>query len=123
MVRSSVFEYADALRLPVFIWPVPAEVYGWLLVMVIASSAWIVGAFLAVTNRETIIFVLQADAFVSSLTAMIFSGFAGWQFGASGLQWWLVVPWLAAVLNALLSAWLGINNAAQKPFLSQQGTM
>ncbi len=39
------------------------------------------------------------------------------------LQWWFVVPWAGAVIVSITSGWLGINNAAQKPFLSQRGTM
>jgi len=54
---------------------------------------------------------------------MIFTGITGWYLGTVGLQWWLVVPWIASILDACISAWLGINNAAQKPFLSQRGTM
>jgi hypothetical protein len=118
-----IVESAVALRSPVFTWPIHADIYGWLLLMVLLSGAWLIGEFVTVTNRETIVVALQSDAVVSALTAMAFTGVAGWQIGTSGLQWWLVVPWVASVLDAMISAWLGINNAAQKPFLSHRGSM
>ncbi len=48
---------ADALRSPVFAWPVDAKVYGWLLLMVLLSGAWLVAEFMTVTNRETVVLV------------------------------------------------------------------
>lgn len=120
---SFALESAVSLRSPVLTWPIDAEIYGWLLLMVLLSGAWLIGEFVTVTNRETVVVALQSDAVVSALTGMVFTGLAGWQIGTSGLQWWLVVPWIASILDAIISAWLGINNAAQKPFLSQRGTM
>ncbi len=114
---------AGALRSEVFVWPIDGNVYGWLLLMVLLSGAWLVVEFITVTNRETVVLALQSDAVISALTAMIFTGMAGWHLGTVGLQWWLVVPWIASILDACISAWLGINNAAQKPFLSQRGSM
>jgi hypothetical protein len=117
------YESAAVLRSPVFEWPIPQGVYGWLLLMVLLAGAWLVAEFISVTNRETVVLALQWDAAVSSLTGIVFTGLAGWYLGVGELQWWLVVPWIASVLDALTSSWLGINNAAQKPFLSQRGTM
>jgi len=42
--------------------------------------------------------------------------------GTDHLAWWFIVPWIATIIDALTAAWLGINNAAQKPFLSKKGT-
>lgn len=120
---SYVFESAEALRSLVFAWPIEPDIYGWLLLMVLLSGAWLIGEFVTVTNRETIVLALQSDAVVSALTAMIFTGMVGWQVGTTGLQWWLVVPWVASILDAMISAWLGINNAAQKPFMSHRGSI
>jgi len=120
---SYVTQSADALRSPVLAWPIPQEVFGWLLLLVIFSGVWFVFEFSTVANRETIVVELQADAAISALTACFFTGLAGYYIGRAGLEWWIVVPWLAAMVDGITSAWFAINNAAQKPFLSDQGSM
>jgi hypothetical protein len=113
---------AASLRSPVLVWPVPEALYGWLLLMVILSVAWLIAEFISVTNRDTIVIALQWDAVISLLTAVIFTGMGGWFLGTGSLEWWIVVPWIASTVDAITAAWLGINNAAQKPFLGQRGT-
>jgi len=91
--------------------------------MVVLSVIWLVAEFVTMTNRETIVRSLQWDAALSTTTAAVFSGIGGWMIAGDHLQWWFVVPWAGAVIDSITSGWLGINNAAQKPFLSQRGTM
>ncbi len=116
------YEPALVLREPVLTWPIPQAVYGWLLLLVLLSAVWIVGEFFSVTSRETVVAALQWDAIISLLTAIIFTGWGGYLIGTEKLQWWFIVPWGAAVIDALTAAWLSINNAAQKPFMSSRGT-
>jgi len=119
---GDVYEPAAALRAPVsFDQPVPPNVYGALLVLVLIAGAWLIGEFLSVTSRETVVMALQFDAVFSSATAILFTGAAGWLIGKDELEWWFIVPWFATVIDALTASWLGINNAAQKPFLGRQG--
>lgn len=114
---------ADALRSPVFAWPIEQEVFGWLLVMVIGSGAWFIFEFSSAANRETIVVELQIDSAISTLTACVFTGVACFFIGHSRLPWWIMVPWLASLVDGVTSAWFAINNAAQKPFLSDSGVM
>lgn len=113
---------AESLRASVFTWPVPQDVYLWLLIFVLLSVAWLVGEFISVTNRETVVSALQADAVFSSATAILFTGLAGYYLGIGTLEWWFIVPWLATIIDALTAGILSVNNAAQKPFLSKRGT-
>lgn len=120
---GALYEPAKSLRTSVTELPIPEDVYLWLLVMVVLSVIWLVAEFINVTNRETVVRSLQWDAAISTVTAALFSGFGGYLIATEQLQWWFVVPWVGAVIDSLTSGWLGINNAAQKPFLSQRGTM
>jgi hypothetical protein len=122
-LAGAVYEGAAALRSPVLAWPIPQEVYGWLLLMVILAIAWVVAELFSVTNRETVVLALQWDTVVSTFTALTFSLAGGWFVGTGTLEWWFVVPWIASVIDAFAAGWLGVNNAAQKPFLSQRGIM
>jgi hypothetical protein len=116
------YEPALVLRTSVLTWPIPQAVYGWLLLMVLVSALWLVGEFFSVTGRETVVSALQWDAVVSALTAIVFTGWGGWFIGTETLEWWFIVPWVAAIVDALTAAWLSINNAAQKPFMGSRGT-
>lgn len=113
---------ASSLRASIFTWPVPQDVYLWLLIFVLLSVAWLVGEFISVTNRETVVSALQMDAVFSSVTAILFTGLAGYYIGVGKLEWWFVVPWLATIVDSLTASMLSVNNAAQKPFLSKRGT-
>lgn len=119
---GTYYSAASSLRSPVFDWPIPESVYLWLLLLVLAAVVWLVGEFISVTSRETVVSALQLDAAFSAATAMLFSAFAGYFIGIGGLEWWFVVPWIATVIDALTAAILSVNNAAQKPFLSKHGT-
>jgi hypothetical protein len=121
-LSGAVYGPAAALRTPVLQWPVPPAVYGGLLLLVLIAIAWLIGEFFSVTSRETVVTALQLDAVLSATTAILFTLAAGWFIGTGRLQWWFIVPWIAAIIDALTAAWLGINNAAQKPFLSKKGT-
>lgn len=120
---GSLYEPAAALRANVLKWPIPPAAYGGLLLLVLISIAWLIGEFFSVTSRETVVTALQLDAVLSAIAAILFTGAAGWFIGTGQLQWWFIVPWLATIIDALTAAWLGINNAAQKPFLSKKGTI
>ncbi len=119
---GTFYEPLLVMRTSVLTWPIPQEVYGWLLAMVLLAAVWLVGEFFSVTSRDTIVAALQWDAVISTLTAILFTGLAGWFLGNSTLGWWFVVPWFAAIVDSLTACWLSINNAAQKPFLSRKGT-
>jgi len=117
------FEPAAPLRTLVLTWPVPQAVYGWLLLLVLLAVVWLFAEFVSVTSRETVVVALQLDSVFSTVTALLFTGLAGWFLGKGTLEWWFIVPWGATIIDALSAGWLGINNAAQKPFLSQRGTV
>ena len=119
---GTYYEPASALRSAMLIWPVPQSVYLWLLLLVLVAVAWLVAEFISVTSRETVVAALQLDVIISFLTALIFTGFGGWCVGTNTLEWWLIVPWGATIIDALTAGWLSVNNAAQKPFLSKKGS-
>ena len=52
---GALIDGAKSLRTSVMEWPVPQDVYLWLLVMVVLSVIWLVAEFVTVTNRETVV--------------------------------------------------------------------
>ncbi len=118
---ATYYHGALSLRTPVhFIFP-PIEIYIWLLLFVLIALIWLFIEFVFAANRETVTSDLQVDVMISCLNAIIFTGVAGWFIGTASLEWWFIIPWVMTVVDALMGAWLGVNNAAQKPFASAKG--
>jgi hypothetical protein len=102
-----------ALRVPVS-WPGTNALWAALFISLGVMAVWLVAEIVTVVHRNTGSRQLQIDAFVSFAVALAITYFAGRQ--GVGLEWFVVIPWTGAVLDGLLSGYLGINNAAQKPF-------
>lgn len=103
----------------------PLRFFGiWAFPYVLAALGYLVGTFYgpASSLRSSVLtWPVSQDVYPWLLLMLLLAG--GWLIGTGKLEWWFVVPWVAAVLDSMTSSWLGINNAAQKPFLSQKGTM
>jgi hypothetical protein len=111
--------FVPALQEPVA-WPIVNSVYPPLMVELIISLIWIVAEITTVTNRDTPVRTLQLDDALSLTLAVVLSFFAAWQIAKGTLQWWYVVPWAVCLVDAYLSGYFAINNAAQKPLVQQQ---
>lgn len=105
--------YVPALREPVD-WPPPDTLWAALFVSLGVMALWLVLEILTVASRFTTSAQLQVDGFLSILVALVITFFAGWQ--REGIEWYIIVPWIGSMIDAFLTASLGINNAAQKPF-------
>jgi hypothetical protein len=109
------------LQLPVTLtWPMPEPVYPPLLVELIIGLVWIVSEITTVTNRDTPVRTLQLDDGMSLTLAIVLTFFGAWQIARGSLQWWFIVPWIVTLVDAYLSGYFAINNAAQKPLVQQQ---
>ena len=113
----------SSLRGPVFGSPQNPSVYPWILVFVVLAVAWLISGFMTTINSKTTVTELKSSSIVSIATAVIFTGAAGWFVARSSLQWWFIVPWIASIVDAPLSSWLAINNAAQKNIITKRGSM
>jgi hypothetical protein len=88
-----------------------------ILVQVVLSGAWMLAEYRFAASRETSITQLQADAFRSLFLSLILSFGAGWLLSRGECPWFYIVPAIAAIGDAFLTANQGLNNAAQKPFM------
>lgn len=105
--------YIPALRAPVE-WPPSDALWPALFLSLGVMALWLVAEVVTVASRFTTSAQLQVDGFLSILIALMITFLAGWQRGE--IEWYIVVPWIGAVIDAFLTASLGVNNAAQKPF-------
>lgn len=87
-----------------------------LLVQTIIAITWIVIEFVLDASIRTSVRALQWDAFTSLLWTIFLTIFATWAV-LNDPMWYFVVPTIATWVEAGLSLWVGINNAAQKPLV------
>ena len=114
-----VGRFVPPLQLPVA-WPLPSSVYPALMIEMVIGLLWILSEITTVTNRDTPVHTLQRDAALSLTLAVVITFIGAWYMAQSALQWWLLVPWFVTLLDAYLSGYYAINNAAQKPLIQQQ---
>lgn len=76
---------------------------------------WLLAEIITVVDRNTKVFHLQWDDFSSLAIALVLTEWHGRLVNAGSLEWWFILPWLGAIIDGILSGFLAINNAAQKP--------
>lgn len=119
LFMMGVGAFIPALNVPVAVpeqnnlWIALALSLGFILV-------WLAGEIATVVDRNTSVGHLQWDDISSLVMAVALTEWHGRLVATGQLRWWFVLPWLAALLDAALSGWFAINNAAQKPLVQQQ---
>jgi hypothetical protein len=112
--------FVPALQSPVWIWPVPAEHSAqlpWgLLAMTLAAVVWLIIDFFVISNLGTPVGSLRLNTVASVALALALTFYAGWSW--STLSWGYLVPWVASILDAIITGDRAINNAAQKPLIT-----
>ena len=127
MVAAAVSFFIPLLNTPVSA-GVPDDKL-WLFMIgqvVVVIVFWLVANIVIVNNKDTTTTELQYDHSVScSVTGamLVFFGALVVGFDAFGMRfeltWGYLTPLLAAVLDMYLTGHVGLNNAAQKPFLDR----
>lgn len=109
--------FVPALRVPLLTFPPEyASQLPWaLLGMTVAAVVWLVVDFFVVADRNTSVGSLRLNTAVSIALALALSIYGGYAW--SGLPWGYLIPWIASILDAFITADRAINNAAQKPLI------
>ncbi|MGB6063868.1 MAG: hypothetical protein WBG50_03610 [Desulfomonilaceae bacterium] len=103
-------------------WPIDPTVWAPLVILMILAIIWLLFDLFWVFSRETTSRNLQVNSSVTSLMAVGFSVAFGYLINSkSGLPWWFVVPFCTAVVDEFTTSWAAINNATQKPFMTERG--
>src|SRR3989338_6503735 len=99
------------LRAPVGM-PTSNLLWGLLFGSLVIVVIWLGSEIVTITDRNTPASYLQWDDFISLIVALAITSFvrANW-------EWWFFFPCVRAVVDSILSGFLAINNAAQKPLV------
>ncbi len=103
-------------------WPIDETVWLPLVVLIILAVTWLLFDLFWVFSRETTSRNLQINSAVTNFLAITFSVVFGYLINSQGgIPWWFIVPFSAAVVDAFTTGWAAINNATQKPFMTERG--
>ena len=117
LVVLGIGAFYAPLRTPVNGLVPSAEISPGILVQVLLSGGWMLAEYRFAASRETSIKQLQSDAFRSLFLSLLLTFMAGWLLSRGECPWFFIVPALATIGDAFLTANQGLNNAAQKPFV------
>lgn len=103
-------------------WPIHESVGVILVALIIVAVTWLLFDLFWVFSRETTSRNLQINSAVTNFMAIIFSVVFGYLINSEGgVGWWFIVPFVAAIVNVFTTSWAAINNATQKPFMTERG--
>lgn len=111
-----VGSWIPTMRIPITI-PPTDDLWKALVVEIILAVIWIISEIITVVDKDTTVRQLRWDDFISLWIAIPMATWCGWLIAWQKVEWWFIVPFVAALLDATLSGYLGINNAAQKPII------
>ena len=98
------------------------EIWPPLMVLIILALVWLLLDLFYVSDRDTKSRHLQLYGMASVSRVIAFSVAFGYLLRSDyGVRWWFVVPFCAVLVDVFTTGWAAINNATQKPFLSDKG--
>lgn len=103
-------------------WKAPEAVWLGLFVQLVLAFGFLYWQNYYVTHRNTGVAQLQADAVGTILLALVLTLLAGMFMYAGSFPWYYIIPLLTSIWDALQTAFLGINNAAEKPYVPSKGS-
>jgi hypothetical protein len=104
------------------LWRADAGIWQGISVQLICLILWLVYEIWYTTHRNAAVYDLQLDAAVDLAVLIAIALLVGVLIEAGELRWFVVVPAIGQVIDAFQSVLLGINNAAEKPYLPNKGT-
>ena len=103
-------------------WPIDPTIWAPLVILMILAIIWLLFDLFWVFSRETTSKNLQFNSAVTDSLAIGFSIAFGYMIKSeAGLPWWFVVPFCTAIVDVFTTSWAAINNATQKPFMTERG--
>ena len=117
------YAFFSSLRSPMsWPWNAPTEVWLGITLQLALMIVWLGYEIWYTTHRNASVYDLQVDAAVDLGMTLALALVMGVAIHAGKLQWWFIVPIIGAVIDAFQSVLLGINNAAEKPYVPTKGS-
>jgi hypothetical protein len=94
-----------------------------LVAVILAAAGWIIIDLLTLTRTLLSGEKLRENAVVSVVVGILFSNIAVFMGDRNALAWVILIPAIAAVLDAVISVWVAINQALLKRVLQEEAAI
>lgn len=109
----------DKVTLP---WHTAANIWAGIAVQLMCLIVWLIYEIWYTTHRNAAVYDLQLDASIDIVILILTMLVVGGMIEAKNLLWFIVVPAIGQIIDVFQSVLLGINNAAEKPYLPTKGS-
>jgi hypothetical protein len=101
---------------------VTSDIWAGISLQLMCLIAWLIYEIWYTTHRNAAVYDLQLDAAVDLSVLIVLMLMVGGMINARELPWFIVVPTVGQVIDVFQSVVLGINNAAEKPYVPTKGS-
>ena len=109
----------DRITLP---WQTAPGIWAGISVQLMCLIAWLIYEIWYTTHRNAAVYDLQLDSAVDIAILIVIMLMMGSMINAGELRWFFLVPTIGQVIDVFQSVLLGINNAAEKPYVPSKGS-
>jgi hypothetical protein len=103
-------------------WQTAANIWAGISVQLMCLIVWLIYEIWYTTHRNAAVYDLQLDSAVDIAVLMVIMLVVGGMINAGELRWFILVPTIGQIIDVFQSVLLGINNAAEKPYVPTKGT-
>ena len=103
-------------------WNAPANMWAGFTTQLIMMVVWLLYEFWYTSHRNAAVTDLQVDGAVDLAIWSVLLIIVGAMINAHALMWFMLVPILGQGIDTFQAFLMGINNAAEKPYLSPKGS-
>ena len=105
-----------------FPWQTTANIWAGISVQLMGLIAGLIYEIWYTTHRNAAVYDLQLDAAVDLGILIVIMLAVGGMIATGELRWFVLVPTIGQIIDVFQSVLLGINNAAEKPYLPIKGS-
>jgi hypothetical protein len=109
----------DRITLP---WQPNANIWAGIAAQLMCLIIWLIYEIWYSTHRHAAVYDLQLDAAVDIVVLIAIMLMVGGMINAGEVPLFIVVPTVGQVIDVFQSVLLGINNAAEKPYVPSKGS-
>jgi hypothetical protein len=115
--------FFPSLRDPIMLpWHTAANIWAGISAQLMCLIVWLIYEIWYTTHRNAAVYDLQLDSAVDIAVLMLIMLVVGGMINAGELRWFILVPTIGQIIDVFQSVLLGINNAAEKPYVPTKGT-
>ncbi len=104
------------------LWHTNTNIWAGISVQLMCLIAWLIYEIWYTTHRNAAVYDLQLDSAVDISVLVVIMLMVGGMINAGELRWFIVVPTVGQIIDVFQSVLLGINNAAEKPYVPSKGS-